>query len=176
MVPDPVASPPVTNVNMDNTGRFAFVEFRTEEMATRALEMDKVVELCGRAMNIGRPKGYVPLPPGATTHQLPQPAAQPQPTVVVAGQPTACLLLSNLLPAGHLRGEEDRQIVSGAREAARRPACRSPGHQVAACSEALLAVLCLLRTLCACLTSRPAACPPRSCRARCRRRRRGTVR
>lgn len=124
MSPDPVASPPVTNVNMDNTGRFAFVEFRTEEMATRALEMDKVVELCGRAMNIGRPKGYVPLPPGATTHQPPAPAAQPQPTVVVAGQPTACLLLSNLLPAGQLRGEEERQTVSN-RVCPR----RSPAHR-----------------------------------------------
>ena len=43
MVPDPVANPPVYNINMDPTGRFAFVEFTTEEMATKALEMDKVV-------------------------------------------------------------------------------------------------------------------------------------
>jgi hypothetical protein len=33
----------VVNVNMDTTGRFAFVEFQSEEMATKALEMDKVV-------------------------------------------------------------------------------------------------------------------------------------
>lgn len=41
------------------TGRFAFVELRTEELATTAMTMDKT-ELLGRPMNIGRPKGYVP--------------------------------------------------------------------------------------------------------------------
>jgi hypothetical protein len=40
-------------------GRFAFVEFRTDELATTAMTLDKT-ELCGRQMNIGRPKGYVP--------------------------------------------------------------------------------------------------------------------
>ena len=42
-VPDPVADPPVVNVNMDGQGRFAFVEFQTHELATKALEMDHVV-------------------------------------------------------------------------------------------------------------------------------------
>lgn len=40
-------------------GRYAFVELRTEELATTAMTLDKT-ELCGRQMNIGRPKGYVP--------------------------------------------------------------------------------------------------------------------
>lgn len=40
-------------------GRFAFVELRTEELATTAMTLDKT-ELLGRTMNIGRPKGYVP--------------------------------------------------------------------------------------------------------------------
>jgi hypothetical protein len=40
-------------------GRFAFVELRTEELATTAMTLDKT-ELLGRPMNIGRPKGYVP--------------------------------------------------------------------------------------------------------------------
>lgn len=46
-------------------GRFAFVEFRTEELATTAMTLDKT-ELCGRQMNIGRPKGYVPGTTAAT--------------------------------------------------------------------------------------------------------------
>lgn len=46
-------------------GRFAFVEFRTEELATTAMTLDKT-ELCGRQMNIGRPKGYVPGTSAAT--------------------------------------------------------------------------------------------------------------
>lgn len=52
MVPDPVATPPVANINMDTTGRFAFVELRTEEMATQALQMDKIVRR-GRAEGWG---------------------------------------------------------------------------------------------------------------------------
>lgn len=43
MVPDPQATPPVVNINMDNTGRFAFVELRTEEMTALAVQMDKIV-------------------------------------------------------------------------------------------------------------------------------------
>lgn len=42
-----------------SAGRFAFVELRTEELATTAMTLDKM-ELLGRTMNIGRPKGYVP--------------------------------------------------------------------------------------------------------------------
>ena len=42
-------------------GRFGFVEMRTEELASSAMAMDKV-DLCGRAINVGRPKGYVEPP------------------------------------------------------------------------------------------------------------------
>lgn len=114
MVPDPVSNPPVVNINMDTTGRFAFVEFRSEEMASKALEMDKVVELCGRSMNIGRPKGYVPPVPGAPVLPPPPQPAQPSAAataLAVAGQPTPVLLLSNILPAGQLRSENDRRIL-----------------------------------------------------------------
>ncbi len=34
---------------------------RTEELASSAMAMDKV-DLCGRAINVGRPKGYVEPP------------------------------------------------------------------------------------------------------------------
>jgi len=54
---------PVINVNMDASQKFGFVEFRTEEIATCALNLDKM-DVAGRQMNIGRPKGYVEPPPG----------------------------------------------------------------------------------------------------------------
>eukprot|EP00887_Chlorella_sp_A99_P001501 scaffold8.g1501.t1 len=111
MVPDPTAQPPVVHINMDSTGRFAFVEFRYEEMVDKAVQMDKIVELGGRVMNIGRPKGYVPPPPGQPRLGAPAPAL----SAVVAQQqsgppPTTALLLAGLLPAGQLRKAEDRRI------------------------------------------------------------------
>ena len=42
-------------------GRFGFVEMRTPELASSAMALDKV-ELCGRNINVGRPKGYVEPP------------------------------------------------------------------------------------------------------------------
>mmetsp|Transcript_25375 Transcript_25375/g.30746 ORF Transcript_25375/g.30746 Transcript_25375/m.30746 type:complete len:425 (-) Transcript_25375:1788-3062(-) len=55
---------PVVGINMDSSMKFAFVEFSTEELATAALHLDKV-ELCGRNINVGRPKGYIdPSTPG----------------------------------------------------------------------------------------------------------------
>jgi splicing factor U2AF subunit len=42
------------------------VEMRTEELASSAMAMDKV-DLCGRAINVGRPKGYVE-PPQVRPH------------------------------------------------------------------------------------------------------------
>ncbi|KAL4432874.1 hypothetical protein ABPG77_008200 [Micractinium sp. CCAP 211/92] len=131
LVPDPAANPPVVNVNMDTGGRFAFVEFQNRDMATKALEMDKVVDLCGRVMNIGRPKGYVE--PGPNEPQLGPFKETPQgvvsaaagaagngaagaagaaaaPKEVTPGN-TTVVLLSNILPAGELRTEADRRIL-----------------------------------------------------------------
>ena len=70
-------------------------------------------------MNIGRPKGYVPPVPGAPPLP-PQPKAPAPAPVPVAGLPSSTLLLNNILPAGQLRSEEDRKVVS-------RPAQRSAG-------------------------------------------------
>lgn len=55
---DAATNPPVVNVSMDAEGKYSFVEMRTEELATAALHLDKV-ELCGRNINVGRPKGYI---------------------------------------------------------------------------------------------------------------------
>jgi splicing factor U2AF subunit len=42
LLPDALTNPPVVSVSMDNEGKFAFVEMRTEELATAALHLDKV--------------------------------------------------------------------------------------------------------------------------------------
>eukprot|EP00238_Polyblepharides_amylifera_P001653 CAMPEP_0196573988 /NCGR_PEP_ID=MMETSP1081-20130531/3791_1 /TAXON_ID=36882 /ORGANISM="Pyramimonas amylifera, Strain CCMP720" /LENGTH=468 /DNA_ID=CAMNT_0041891871 /DNA_START=96 /DNA_END=1501 /DNA_ORIENTATION=+ len=66
--------PPVVSVSMNPDGKFCFVELRTEELSNLAMNLDKV-ELCGRTINVGRPRGYVdpslnPSPAGAA---LPSP-------------------------------------------------------------------------------------------------------
>ena len=73
------------------------------------------VELCGRAMHIGRPKGYVPPAPGEKVPPAPprnqQAAAEQKQAAVPGPAPTTVLLLSNLLPAGELRTEAERREV-----------------------------------------------------------------
>ena len=49
---------PVVHCNMAHDGKFAFVELRTEEISDAAQHLDGV-ELCGRPMKVGRPKGWV---------------------------------------------------------------------------------------------------------------------
>jgi hypothetical protein len=63
-VADPVTRPPVVSTTMDGSGRFGFVELRTEELAEEAMKLDKV-NLGGREINVGRPKGYIEPPPGS---------------------------------------------------------------------------------------------------------------
>lgn len=58
LVPNPIQTPPVINANMSGEGKFAFVEMRTEDLATAAMHLDKF-ELFGRNINVGRPRGYV---------------------------------------------------------------------------------------------------------------------
>ena len=41
---------------LHNQGRFAFVEMRTIELTGHMLQLDKM-EVCGRPLKIGRPKG-----------------------------------------------------------------------------------------------------------------------
>lgn len=53
------AGPVVVNVWMAADMKYSFVEFRTAELATTAMSLDKV-ELCGRSIHVGRPSGYVP--------------------------------------------------------------------------------------------------------------------
>lgn len=59
----PTMGPPVACVQLSGEGKFAFVEFTSEMMAVTALQLDKV-ELAGRSLNVGRPAGFIPPPPG----------------------------------------------------------------------------------------------------------------
>eukprot|EP00879_Flechtneria_rotunda_P017065 GHRR01017872.1.p1 GENE.GHRR01017872.1~~GHRR01017872.1.p1 ORF type:complete len:362 (+),score=139.44 GHRR01017872.1:443-1528(+) len=111
MAPDPVTNPPVVNVKMDTTGRFAFVEFRTEELATTAMTLDKT-ELCGRQMNIGRPKGYVPGTSATTGANNETLAAAQQVAAALLGGVTNVVLLEGMLSAAAIRDSEERREVS----------------------------------------------------------------
>lgn len=74
------------------------------------------VELNGRAMHIGRPKGYVAPAPGEVVPPAGTSTAEAGPPVapmaVAGGLPTVVLLLSGILPAGKLRTESERRVVS----------------------------------------------------------------
>jgi len=110
LVPDPINEPPVIEVKMDNTGRYSFVELRTEELATTAMTLDKT-ELCGRQMNIGRPKGYVPGSGAPTVADNKLGLAQ-QLAAKLAGGVTNVILLEGMLDAAAIRNEEERREVS----------------------------------------------------------------
>eukprot|EP01006_Ploeotia_vitrea_P023547 TRINITY_DN56059_c0_g1_i1.p1 TRINITY_DN56059_c0_g1~~TRINITY_DN56059_c0_g1_i1.p1 ORF type:complete len:505 (-),score=81.27 TRINITY_DN56059_c0_g1_i1:311-1801(-) len=57
---------PVVSVRTNSDGKFAFVEFIDECISTTALKFDKT-DLCGRPVNIGRPKEYQSPPGGDPT-------------------------------------------------------------------------------------------------------------
>lgn len=109
LVPDPVAQPPVTRAAMEPQSRYAFMEFVTEEMALAALAMDKVVEFCGRPLNVGRPKGWTPPPPKDANAALPTFS-----TPLAAGPPAEqrTLLLSNALPCSEVQTVDDRTVLA----------------------------------------------------------------
>eukprot|EP00884_Botryococcus_braunii_P021068 jgi/Botrbrau1/7645/Bobra.0159s0089.4 len=105
LVPDPITNPPVVNAQLDPSGRFGFVEMRTEELATSAMALDKV-DLCNRQINVGRPKGYVE-PPGG--HAPPATLASAQIFAAqLAKAPSRILLLKNMLKAQALLDDQER--------------------------------------------------------------------
>ena len=50
---------PVVSVSMHSEGRYAFVELRTPDMASAALQLSGQVQLLGQSISVGRPSGYV---------------------------------------------------------------------------------------------------------------------
>lgn len=104
---------PVANCRMDPGGRFAFLEMRTEALAAAALALDKM-DLCGRAVNVGRPKGYVEQaaamavvrPPAMMVAALP-------PDASAAFATSRCVLLSNLVSASAAASPAEREELRG---------------------------------------------------------------
>jgi len=105
--------PPVIDARVDAGGKFAFVEFREEHLATTALSLFNTMELCGRPMQVARPSGYappagsaappgqLPVPLGATPPVPPPPPPPPQPP------PTRHLRLENLLTEAVMNDEAE---------------------------------------------------------------------
>eukprot|EP00966_Prymnesium_polylepis_P016902 390035-Prymnesium_polylepis.1 len=50
---DESLGPPVSNADLAADGKFAFVEFRDEQITTIALTLFDKTELCGRTLNVG---------------------------------------------------------------------------------------------------------------------------
>lgn len=59
--PDGARTPgePCTSVSMHSEGRYAFVELKSSEMASAALQLSGQVQLLGQNISVGRPSGYV---------------------------------------------------------------------------------------------------------------------
>lgn len=98
--------PPVVNVSMNSDGKFAFVELRTEELSALAMNLDKV-ELCGRAINVGRPRGYIdPSTPGGYDSGFPQGGGQPQMGGMPGGFPQPGMGMPGMggMPGGPMAG------------------------------------------------------------------------
>jgi len=111
--------PPVMDARVDPAGKFAFVEFRSDELTTLALSLFNNMELCGREMRLARPSGYVapanptqlaipgmpgmPGMPGVPPPPPPPPGQQAPPVAAVAPQPppgplpTSTVKLENML-------------------------------------------------------------------------------
>jgi splicing factor U2AF subunit len=84
----------VLAVSMDAQKRYAFIEFKTAEIATAAMQLNGV-ELLGRPLRLSRPGGYVEPPPPKPLLIAGAPAAEePEPVV---GVPTPFLRLDNLV-------------------------------------------------------------------------------
>ena len=124
LVSDPIATPPVKEVKIEGAaGRFAFVEFISEDIVKQALRMDQMVEIHGKVMNVGRPKGYVPgfdsnkakAAVAATREAEAGPASLlPMSANPLLEERTEYVLLSNIMPAGHLRDAAARDGLKGA--------------------------------------------------------------
>ena len=114
-VADEATGGPIVNkVDISADGKFAFVEFRDEQLATVALTLFDKMEVCGRNLNVGRPRGFVepgtlPLPgmipgmmpgmppvatPTAGSNGASPPGVPPPPP---PPPPTTCLKLDGML-------------------------------------------------------------------------------
>ena len=115
------AGPPVINIVMDGSQKFGFVELRSEELATAAINLDKM-EVCGRPINVGRPKGYVEPPPGYIPSSTP-----------VCWAPGTNALFPNMGAPSGLRPETQaaqKLALEGAQRVAAARGLQQPGYAV----------------------------------------------
>ena len=81
---------------------------RSEELANAAMQMDKV-ELCGRHVNIGRPRGYIEPPTGVMAQAKLGMAEQF--AMSLNGMPSKTVLLENMLSLDDLKQPDARSEV-----------------------------------------------------------------
>lgn len=81
---------------------------RSEELASSAMQLDKV-DVCGRPINVGRPKGYVE-PPGGPVPAATLNAAQVFAASLARRQSTV-VLMENMMKAHQLHDESERREV-----------------------------------------------------------------
>jgi len=116
--------PVVANVDLSTDGKFAFVEFRDEPICTLALTLFDKMEVCGRALNVGRPRGYIdPQAPLATSMlgsmiggaMAPQqglaPPLQAPPAPPAGGVPSTCIKLEGMLKPEDVAADDDYEEI-----------------------------------------------------------------
>jgi len=117
---DESTGPPCLNIDLSADGKFAFVEFRDEAITTIALTLFDKMELCGRPLNVGRPRGYIE--PGSQPAlglptSLPllggQPPAPPPAPIPPAVNPAAtrCIRLDKMITSDMLEDDEEYKDV-----------------------------------------------------------------
>ncbi|EER16213.1 hypothetical protein Pmar_PMAR003676 [Perkinsus marinus ATCC 50983] len=72
---DPALGPPVLQAEIRGDGRFAFVEFQNDRLATAALSIFNGMEVLGRRLIVSRPQGFVE---GGSPAGFPAPTGQQQ--------------------------------------------------------------------------------------------------
>lgn len=85
------------------------MELLSEDLANAAMALDKV-ELCGRSINVGRPKGYID-PPAGHAAMAPKLGLAQAFAAQLANPPATVLVLENLLRAGELQNDGERKEV-----------------------------------------------------------------
>jgi len=115
---DESSGPLVSNVDLSTDGKFAFVEFRDEPICTLALTLFDKMEVCGRALNVGRPRGYIdPAAPLATSmlgsmiggaiSAPSQAPSQAPPAPPAGGVPSSCIKLEGMLKPEDVAADDE---------------------------------------------------------------------
>ena len=129
-LPTPSATGPVIGVKLNDDGKFGFVEFASEELADVAERLFHKTELCGRLINVGRPRGYIPPATarnsltalGATSLVAPNApvagagGAAAAPTGGAAEPSGRCLCLTGLITSSMLSDDEYADVLDDIRQ------------------------------------------------------------